>query len=144
VGRAAEPHTVGQQQRRRQQQQSGKEHNHSQAHEMQRARASGDPPMAKPKGNPKGKGKLPRGALDSVSAPTDESMDGTLTRVVQSPRCWQREAGTSHDMPADDFVNVIVRWISRIPVTDAGRRQLELLFDTFSQLHVQDMRLDRA
>ena len=60
VGRAAKPHTAGQLQRRQQQQQqqqqSGKEHNHSQAHEMQRPRASGNPPMAKPKGNPKGKG----------------------------------------------------------------------------------------
>jgi hypothetical protein len=54
------PHTAGQLQRRQQQQQQqqqlGKEHNHSQAHEMQRPRASGNPPMAKPKGNPKGKG----------------------------------------------------------------------------------------
>jgi hypothetical protein len=60
VGRAAKPHTAGQLQRRQQQQHqqqsSGKEHNHSQAHEMQRPRASGNPPMAKPKGNPKGKG----------------------------------------------------------------------------------------
>ena len=60
VGRAAKPHTAGQlqprQQQQQQQQQSGKEHNHSQAHEMQRPRASGNPPMAKPKGNPKGKG----------------------------------------------------------------------------------------
>jgi transcription initiation factor TFIID subunit TAF12 len=60
VGRAGKPHTAGQLQRRRQQQQqqqqSGKEHNHPQAHEMQRPRASGNPPMAKPKGNPKGKG----------------------------------------------------------------------------------------
>jgi hypothetical protein len=56
VGRAAKPHTAGQLQRRQQQQQSGKEHNHSQAHEMQRPRASGNLPMAKPKGNLKGKG----------------------------------------------------------------------------------------
>jgi hypothetical protein len=54
VGRAAKPHTAGQ--RQRQQQQSGKEHNHSQAHEMQHPRASGNPPMAKPKGNPMAKG----------------------------------------------------------------------------------------
>jgi hypothetical protein len=60
VGRAAKPHTAGQRQLRRrqqqQQQQSGKEHNHLQAREMQRPRASCNPPMAKPKGNPKGKG----------------------------------------------------------------------------------------
>jgi hypothetical protein len=27
--------------------------------------------------------------------PTDESMYGALTRIVQPPRCWQREAGAS-------------------------------------------------
>jgi hypothetical protein len=66
VGRAAKPHTAGQLQRRQQQQQqqqqSGKKHNHSQAHEMQRPRASGNPPMAKPKGNPRAR--VPGGALD--------------------------------------------------------------------------------
>jgi hypothetical protein len=60
VGRAAKPHAAGQLQRRQHQQQqqqlSGKEHNHSEAYEVQRPRASGNPPMAKPKGNPKGKG----------------------------------------------------------------------------------------
>jgi transcription initiation factor TFIID subunit TAF12 len=52
----AEVACIRRSQQQQQQQQSGKEHNHSQAHEMQRPRASGDPPMAKPKGNPKGKG----------------------------------------------------------------------------------------
>jgi uncharacterized protein YjaZ len=89
VGRAAKPHTAGQLL-----QQSGKEQNNSQAHEIQRPRASGNPQMAKPKGNTKGKG-TGEGHLTADSAPTDESMYGALTRVVQPPRCWQREAGAS-------------------------------------------------
>jgi hypothetical protein len=32
---------------------------------------------------------------ESTVFPTDESMYCTLTRVVQPPRCWQREAGAS-------------------------------------------------
>jgi len=32
---------------------------------------------------------------ESTVFPTDESMYGALTRVVQPPRCWQREAGAS-------------------------------------------------
>jgi hypothetical protein len=54
-------HTAGQ--RQRQQQQQGKEDNHSQADEMQRSRASGNPTMAKAKGNPKGKGNYLEGHL---------------------------------------------------------------------------------
>jgi hypothetical protein len=38
---------------------------------------------------------------ESTMFPTDESMYGALTRVVQPPRYWQREAGAS---PTDDFV----------------------------------------
>jgi hypothetical protein len=59
------------------------------AREMQRPRASGNSPMAKPKG--KGTGR-PEGHLTADSAPTDESMYGALAWVVQPPRCRQREA----------------------------------------------------
>jgi hypothetical protein len=38
--------------------------------------------------------RVPGGTLlKSTVFPTDESMYGALTRVVQPPRCWQREAG---------------------------------------------------
>jgi hypothetical protein len=46
-----------------------KEHNHSQAHEMQCPQASGNPPMAKPNGNPKGKEGYWEGHLTADSAP---------------------------------------------------------------------------
>jgi hypothetical protein len=40
--------------------------------------------------------RVPGGTLSpSTLFPTDESMYGALTRVVQPPRCWQREAGAS-------------------------------------------------
>jgi hypothetical protein len=47
-------------------------------------------------------------SLSSWEFPTNESMYGALTRVVQppdtvTPRCWQREAGASQRY-ADDFV----------------------------------------
>jgi hypothetical protein len=44
------------QQQQQQQPDMCQEHNHLQAHEMQRLRASGDPPMAKPKETTKSKG----------------------------------------------------------------------------------------
>jgi hypothetical protein len=60
--------------------------------------------MANPKGNPKGLQRYWEGHLTADSAPTDESIYGALTRVVRPPRCWQREAGASQDMPDDDVV----------------------------------------
>jgi hypothetical protein len=63
VGRAAKPHTAGQRQRQQQQQQSGKEHNQGQS---------------------QGQG-YREGHFTADTAPTDGSMYGALTRVVQPP-----------------------------------------------------------
>jgi hypothetical protein len=84
VSRAAKPHTVGQRQpqQQQQQQQTGKGHNRLQAHAMQCSRAPGNPSMAKPKGNPKGKGTRSRRGTSADNAPTDEALYGALTRVV--------------------------------------------------------------
>jgi hypothetical protein len=54
-------------------------------HPTPAARSGGSAPMGEGTGR----------NTESTVFPTDESMYGALTRVVQPPRCWQREAGAS-------------------------------------------------
>jgi hypothetical protein len=88
----------------------GKEHSHSRAQQTKRTRAFryAQPmffPEAQPTSDPSGTQQkdcslwvmVPGGTLSQQCfQPIDESMYGALTRVVQPPRCWQREAGASY------------------------------------------------